>query len=290
MREALAGLTESRRKISTLTLKPQESFAYFTQTIRLTLDQVYGLGKADHGDLAAEIQAYLAFIEGKEWAGQERATGSGGFAAGRFDPPLLQRLVGLAHSQNAAFVTFKARTDALQAEAIAALKSMLLRTSAAIVIVLLVDTLIARRISSPIVGMTEAMTRLRKGDLSLAIPYADRRDEIGHMARALAIFQESMQTNARHQAEQAATADQREQQRQRLETLSATFSDGVDSLIAAVEDLNTAMIDAANAMVVGAHETKQRLFDENPRPRRRSGMPSRLNPDRRRGFRLQCCL
>ncbi|WP_267890188.1 HAMP domain-containing protein [Elstera cyanobacteriorum] len=167
---------------------------------------------------------------------------------------------------------------------------MLLRTSAAIVIVLLVDTLIARRISSPIVGMTEAMTRLRKGDLSLAIPYADRRDEIGHMARALAIFQESMQTNARHQAEQAATADQREQQRQRLETLSATFSDGVDSLIAAVEDLNTAMIDAANAMVVGAHETKQRLFDENPRPRRRSGMPSRLNPDRRRGFRLQCCL
>ena len=328
MREALADLAETRRKISTLALKPQESFAYFTQTIRLTLDQVYGLGKADHGDLAAEIQAYLAFIEGKEWAGQERATGSGGFAAGRFDPPLLQRLVGLAYSQNTAFLTFKARTDptmadaltgleaalrpdvdrlrqiayqpgavidpalapvwfkatterinamkgledrlaqdmlartdALQAEAIAALKTMLLRTSAAIVIVLLVGTLIARRISRPIVGMTEAMTRLRKGDLSLAIPYADRRDEIGRMARALAIFQESMQTNARHQAEQAATADQREQQRQRLETLSATFSDGVDSLIAAVEDLNTAMIEAANAMVVGAHETKERSQD-----------------------------
>lgn len=30
-------------------------------------------------------------------------------------------------------------------------------------------------------------------------------------------------------------------------------------------------------------------FRRNPRPRRRSGSHSRLHPDRRRGFRLQCC-
>lgn len=323
---ALDALDATRQKIGRLEIKAQESFTYFTQSIRLILDQIYGLSKADHAELAGEIQAYLAFIEGKEWAGQERATGTGGFAAGRFDPAVQHRLIGLAYAQTAAFLAFKAQASPVQADrfaaletalspdvaqlrqtaylngavgvdptlapawfkattarinamkeledqlatdmlahteriktaAVADLRAMSVKTVLAVLAVLLTGLLVTRRLSRPIVAITQAMTRLRKGDVDLTIPFADRLDEIGRMARALAIFQETMRVNHRHLAEEAQAAAQREARRARLESLSAQFSDGVDTLVSAVEGLNTVMIEAANAMVVGAHETKDR--------------------------------
>ncbi len=151
-----------------------------------------------------------------------------------------------------------AHTDAIQAAAVADLRAMAVKTGIAVLAVLLAGSLVARRLSRPIVAITAAMTRLRKGEIDLAIPFADRLDEIGRMARALAIFQETMRLNQRHQAEEAQAAARREARRTQLENLSAQFSDGVDTLVAAVERLNIVMIDAANAMVVGAHETKER--------------------------------
>lgn len=63
-----------------------------------------------------------------------------------------------------------------------------------------VVTLTSRAIVDPVRTMTAAMTRLAGGDLSVAIPVAERADELGEMARAMRVFQ----TNAvaRQEAEQ----------------------------------------------------------------------------------------
>ena len=58
----------------------------------------------------------------------------------------------------------------------------------AIVVSIVASTLLGRLISRPIVAMTGAMGRLADGELEMAIPATDRRDEVGQMAQALVVF------------------------------------------------------------------------------------------------------
>ncbi len=69
-----------------------------------------------------------------------------------------------------------------------------------LILSVLVVSLTSRAIVTPVRTMTAAMTRLADGDLSTAIPAANRTDELGEMAQAMAVFQ----TNAiaRRDAEQ----------------------------------------------------------------------------------------
>ncbi|MES1149163.1 MAG: methyl-accepting chemotaxis protein, partial [Bradyrhizobium guangdongense] len=54
----------------------------------------------------------------------------------------------------------------------------------------------------PIVRITAAMQKLATGDLTADVPYANRRDEVGSMASALAVFKQGALDNARLREEQ----------------------------------------------------------------------------------------
>ncbi len=56
-----------------------------------------------------------------------------------------------------------------------------------VALVLLLD----RVVSQPLRVMTRGMVDLVGGDRDLALPYRDRRDEIGAMARSLQVFKEN---------------------------------------------------------------------------------------------------
>src|SRR5690606_5086922 len=58
-------------------------------------------------------------------------------------------------------------------------------------------------IGAPIRSITGTMNKLASGDTSVAIPFAERSDEVGNMARAVAVFAENMRRNAVLQAEAA---------------------------------------------------------------------------------------
>ncbi len=60
----------------------------------------------------------------------------------------------------------------------------------------------------PIVRMTDAMQKLSTGDLSAEVPYASRRDEVGSMASALAVFKQAALDNARLRDEQVSAEEQ----------------------------------------------------------------------------------
>ncbi|HUN39731.1 MAG TPA: methyl-accepting chemotaxis protein [Acetobacteraceae bacterium] len=70
--------------------------------------------------------------------------------------------------------------------------------------------LIGRAISRPVQRLTAAMQALAGGALDIAIPHASDRNEIGDMARALAVFREHMQAEARLAAEQETERQQAE--------------------------------------------------------------------------------
>ncbi|NTH79761.1 HAMP domain-containing protein [Agrobacterium rhizogenes] len=69
----------------------------------------------------------------------------------------------------------------------------------------------ARLIAKPIVRITESMNILAQGDLDANIPFGDRRDEIGSMARAVRVFKENgikvREMNTQEAALQAKSAD-----------------------------------------------------------------------------------
>ncbi|HZH50594.1 MAG TPA: HAMP domain-containing protein, partial [Microvirga sp.] len=93
------------------------------------------------------------------------------------------------------------------AEALAASTSLWLIVSGALgvlVAVGLVGAIVIYGIVRPLSGMTGAMSRLADGDLSVSVTGAERRDEVGQLARALQVFKENALETRRLAAEQEA--------------------------------------------------------------------------------------
>jgi methyl-accepting chemotaxis protein len=70
---------------------------------------------------------------------------------------------------------------------------------------------IALGVIRPVVAITGAMQRLASGDLGVAIPSANRRDEIGDMAATLHVFKEAAVENERLKREQEVASESAQQ-------------------------------------------------------------------------------
>ncbi|WP_170244973.1 methyl-accepting chemotaxis protein [Pararhodospirillum oryzae] len=103
----------TRAAIHDLSLKPAESFAYYTTIIETLMGATGALGAlATEGDLRGLVATSEVFARAKEMAGRERATGAQGLAAGRFDPDIHRRLIALGAAQDGLFASFRALAPA----------------------------------------------------------------------------------------------------------------------------------------------------------------------------------
>ena len=112
-----------------------------------------------------------------------------------------------------------------------------------------------RAISGPLNAMTSAMKRLAGGDHDVQIPATDRKDEIGHMAEAVAVFRDGMINAQRLEAEQHAAQVQKERRQAAIEQYIATFEGSVRS---ALDNLGSAAADmkaTSQGMTSTAKET-----------------------------------
>ncbi len=66
-----------------------------------------------------------------------------------------------------------------------------------VLVALIALNFVIRDVSLPIRRITESMERISKGELDTAIPFAERGNELGMMARALAVFRKSLAENER---------------------------------------------------------------------------------------------
>jgi methyl-accepting chemotaxis protein len=97
-----------RDTIDSLGFTTQQSFANWTTPIRQGLESVRSLGyMLQNMAIARGLDAYLALLEGLEKSAQERATGSGALAAGKFELAVFQRFMSLGFLQDADFAVFK---------------------------------------------------------------------------------------------------------------------------------------------------------------------------------------
>ncbi len=124
----------------------------------------------------------------------------------------------------------------------------LIATIAATVLMLVALGLVLKRVvAEPITTMTVAMRSLAGGDLRTDIPGLDRRDEIGHMAAAVAVFRSNAEERDRLEASQQAAVDERERRAARAEALIDDFRAEVTGTIGQV-------VDAAQLLEASAKE------------------------------------
>jgi len=127
-------------------------------------------------------------------------------------------------------------------------------------VVLIILTLIFanRKISTPLINMVQAMARLSKGDLDVAIPQ-NQKDEIGDMANALDIFKQNLidtkrMSEERAQERERATAERRQQR----ETLANEFENKVGEVVNSVASSSSQLQATAKNMSAIAATNQER--------------------------------
>jgi len=150
-------------------------------------------------------------------------------------------------------LTYKGRQDTLGPLAEAEVEFATWMESILSVVALLFSIaaawLIARMVSRPVIGMTEAMQRLANDDLSVDIVGTERKDEIGAMAQSVQVFKDNAIRVKQLQKEQA-DAEQRsvEEQKAAMNRMADEFEADVRGVVDAVASAATEMQATAQSM------------------------------------------
>ncbi|MFB0489925.1 methyl-accepting chemotaxis protein [Methylobacterium sp. OAE515] len=119
--------------------------------------------------------------------------------------------------------------------------------------------LILRRVAAPIAAMTRAMQLLAANDLAVALPAAERQDELGAMAGALRVFRESVLLARAREAEADRTRVAVEQQRRiAMQAVAADFESAVCEIVGTVALAAAELRGTADRMQSAAGETVTR--------------------------------
>jgi methyl-accepting chemotaxis protein len=119
--------------------------------------------------------------------------------------------------------------------------------------------IIGRGITKPLNMMTRLMQRLAEGDHALAVAGTERRDEIGTMARAVAVFKEGLAEADRLRAEQEEMGRKSEERRRaEMRALADRFDRSVKSLVEKVTTAGSDMRASAQSMTATAEDSRRR--------------------------------
>ena len=135
-------------------------------------------------------------------------------------------------------------TDALETTSMALILSAVVTLAASIGFFFW----LSRSIGAPIRSITGTMNQLAGGDMGVAIPFADRKDEVGNMARAVEVFADNMRRNQELQAE--AARDQAAKERRALEIaqLAQHFDRDIEAILHALVGASETLDRTAGAL------------------------------------------
>ncbi|MGE5516972.1 MAG: methyl-accepting chemotaxis protein [Bacteroidota bacterium] len=120
---------------------------------------------------------------------------------------------------------------------------------------LVVALLLARGIAQPLEAITAVMRRLAGGELAVEVPSTGRSDEVGEMARAVAVFKAQAEENKSLHDQQEASRAQAEAERKRA---MARVADDLQSSLGNVADT----VERASAGMLNTAEGLNTMVDQ----------------------------
>jgi len=114
---------------------------------------------------------------------------------------------------------------------------------------------VRRRIARPMARITQAMREVAAGHVEHEIEFATRADEIGELARALAVFRDNAREKARVEAARDEEQHRKEQRQQNIERQIERFEGSVRNLLEALGHAAVEMRSTSEGMSSTAEET-----------------------------------
>ena len=134
--------------------------------------------------------------------------------------------------------------------------------AAALLLAMFGALVIRRSIVLPLAAVTRVTEAVASGDAVVAVPYGDRRDEIGALSRSILIFQNAMRRNVELNKTVLADAETRARQQERIAKEIGQFGADIESSLSELGRLFehmlaaslglTEMADLASAKTAGA--------------------------------------
>jgi methyl-accepting chemotaxis protein len=137
-------------------------------------------------------------------------------------------------------------------------RNILIALIVAGVILTAVAVFFAQAIVSPIKRMIDCMDDLAKGNVETEVPEAERKDEIGAMAKAVEVFRNNMIKADRLSAEKEKEEQAKEQRRVAMDGMAGTFDTKVSELLSNLGGSSSALTGTAEEMARIAEETSNR--------------------------------
>jgi methyl-accepting chemotaxis protein len=110
----------------------------------------------------------------------------------------------------------------------------ILATLAVSIVMGVVGTLIAARLTRPLTELANLMNRLNEGEKSIVVDYVTRRDEVGTMARALESFRQGALDKEYMEEEAHRKSNELDEERQQREAEKAASSREIEEAVAAL--------------------------------------------------------
>ena len=117
----------------------------------------------------------------------------------------------------------------------------------------------ARGIVGPIGAVVACLRRLADGDLSVEIAGADRKDEVGDIARAMAVFRENALDRQRIQAEQEAEAQRKLARAEAVNALIHRFDQEVSDALHVMSAASSSLEATAHSLSASAEEASGQM-------------------------------
>jgi methyl-accepting chemotaxis protein len=115
---------------------------------------------------------------------------------------------------------------------------------------------LGRGLVRPLAAICGVMDGLAKGELTVEVPFVDHRNEIGHIARSLAIFKERLLGAERVRAErEEATASAMAERKAAMSLIANEFEKSVGGIVAGAASAATEMQHSAQSLAAIAKET-----------------------------------
>ncbi|WP_051089855.1 methyl-accepting chemotaxis protein [Novispirillum itersonii] len=135
---------------------------------------------------------------------------------------------------------------------------LILSTAAGLLIGVILGVYIARYgIALPLGRGVTALNELAAGNLDVTIPGADRKDEVGDIARGLAVFRENAIARRDADARERAAVEERAARARRIEDLTNNFDHQASALVEHLHEQASELQGSAENMAAIAEETSR---------------------------------
>lgn len=127
--------------------------------------------------------------------------------------------------------------------------------------ILLLAILLNRGISRPLNGITTAVKSLAGGNLDVRIPYLDRRDEIGAIAAALAVFKENTIENRRLQEKEDVENEAKVKRAEAVGRLIGEFDGQISQALETIRTSSAALEETATSLNATADDSASNVVN-----------------------------